>query len=173
MIQATIICQKCRQSNPSGATQCVSCGEPLPKPVEIFLSYAHEDEALKKKLVTHLSILQRTRGTFLWHDRDIKAGDDWATAIDDHLKTADIILLLISAYFLASNYCYSIEMEAAMERHKLGQAKVVPIILRPVELEDTPFMRLQALPQGAKAVSTWQNQDEAWLNVVQEIKRIL
>ncbi len=174
-LKPTIICQnpKCKTENRGDARFCIKCGEPLPKPVRIFISYAHEDEHLEKKLITHLSPLQRVRGTLVWHDRDIKAGNDWTTDIDNNLLAADIILLLVSADFMVSAYCYSVEMKAAMERNEKGEARVIPIILRPTELEGTPFMKLQALPHGAKPVSRWSDIDDALLDVVKGIKAVL
>src|SRR5579859_1778518 len=121
MIQSTIICKECDTPNPAGTAACTTCGTALPKPKRIFLSYAHEDENMKKKLEKHLSVLQRVRGALLWNDRDIKAGEGWATDIDENLKAADIILLLISDDFMASNYCYSVEMAKAMEMRKEGK----------------------------------------------------
>src|SRR5436305_14218404 len=103
-----------------------------PDAVNVFISYAHEDELLRQQLDTHLSLLRRQELISDWHDRQILAGDDWRRDIDQHLETASIILLLISPDFLASDYCYEIEMQRALERHKLGEARVIPIILRPV-----------------------------------------
>lgn len=146
-----------------------------PEPVEIFLSYSHEDEKLKQDLLKHMAILGqgRTGRVIVWHDRDIKAADNWKQQIDTHLASAKIIILLISSDFIASDYCYSIEMEAAMERYEKGEARIVPIIVRPVEWEETPFHKLQALPHNAKAVVKWSIPDEAWVDIVKEIKKIL
>src|SRR2546423_15619257 len=105
------------------------------KNVEIFISYAHEDEALLNKLKAHLRPLQREGLIDTWYDRDISAGTDWKREIDIQLKTAQIILLLVSPDFIASDYCYSVEMQQAMERHEKGEARVIPIILRPVYWE--------------------------------------
>src|SRR6266446_4956615 len=99
--------------------------------VEVFYSYAHEDEPFRKELETHLGTLRRQGLITQWHDRNIGAGTDWAQEINAHLNTAHIILLLISSDFIASEYCYSIEMTRAIERHKAGTARVIPIILRP------------------------------------------
>lgn len=173
MIQPTIICQHCKTSNPGAARFCSECGQPLPRPASIFVSYAREDERLKSKLITHLSTLQRVRGALIWHDRDITAGNDWSTSINAYLQSATIILLLISPDFVASQYCYSVEMQAAMDLAAKGQARVIPIILRPTELEGTPFMRLQALPRNARPISTWPNEDMALVDVVKGIKAIL
>ena len=141
--------------------------------VKVFFSYSHKDEALRDELATHLSLMKRRGFIEAWHDREISAGREWANAIDDNLNTADIILLLVSANFLASDYCYEIEMQRAMERHEARQARVIPIILKPVDWRDAPFAKLQALPKNAKAVTTWQDKDEAFLNVVQGIRRVV
>lgn len=182
---AQIICQDCKRSNQEDARFCSGCGKPLPpqvapeankpKPVEIFLSYSHADEDLKNQFLKHMAILGRGRAdlALIWHDRDIEASENWRQQIDTHLALAKIILLLISADFIASDYCYSNEMETAMKRHERNEAKVVPIIVRPVEWDETPFHKLQALPRGAKPVIQWASRDEAWVDVVKNIKKIL
>src|SRR2546421_12707822 len=101
--------------------------------VEVFCSYAHEDEAWRQKLETHLSLLRRQGLISLWHDRLIVPGTDWAKTIDMQLETASIILLLVSADFFASDYCYGTEMKRALERQKAGEAQVIPILVRPVD----------------------------------------
>ncbi|MFL5697142.1 MAG: TIR domain-containing protein [Ktedonobacteraceae bacterium] len=141
------------------------------KALELFYSYAHNDEKWRKKLETHLSTLQRQKFITGWHDRNISAGTEWATEIDTHLNTAHIILLLISPDFISSEYCYSVEMMRAMERHKAGEAHVIPIILRPTDCKGTPFEQLQALPTNAKPVTRWPDRDEALLNVANGIRR--
>lgn len=97
---------------------------------KVFFSYAHEDEALRDKLETHLSLLKRQGVIETWHDRRIGPGDAFGDDIDTALETSDIVLLLVSADFLASDYCHDIEMRRALERHAQGLARVVPIILR-------------------------------------------
>src|SRR6266480_3613729 len=101
-------------------------------PVTIFFCYAREDEALLNKFKTHLRPLQREGLIAVWHDRDISAGTEWEPEISKYLNTAQIILLLVSPDFMNSDYCYGIEMKQALERHERGEAKVIPIILRPV-----------------------------------------
>lgn len=142
-------------------------------PVEVFYSYSHKDEKLRNKLNNHLALLQRQGLINGWTDRMIEAGDDWKHEVSKHLNTAQIILLLISADFIASDYCYSLEMERALERHKNGEARVIPILLRPVDWESSPFSQLQALPKDAKAVTTWKNRDEAFKNIAQGIRGVL
>jgi type II secretory pathway pseudopilin PulG len=122
--------------------------------VKVFCCYAREDEALLNKLKAHLRPLEREGLIELWHDRDISAGTEWEREIDTHLNTAGIILLLVSPDFMNSDYCYGVEMKRALERHERGEARVIPIILRPVLWEDAPFSKLQTLPKGAKHVVT-------------------
>src|SRR5260221_6315244 len=147
----------------------------MQEPIEMFVSYAREDEQLRRELEKQLSILKREGSLTFWTDRQIIAGEEWAQEIDKHLNTAHIILLLISPDFLASSYCYSIEMQRALERHKSGEAYVIPIILRPVLWQQTPFGTLQALPSGAEPITSrrWYNRDEALLDVVLGIRRVI
>ena len=138
--------------------------------VKVFVSYSHKDEALKLELDDHLSSLKQSDTIAYWHDRNIGAGTEWAKEIDQNLNSADIILLLISASFISSRYCWGIELKRAMERHEAGNACVIPIVIRPAVWKNTPIAKLQAFPKDAKAITSWANQDEAFVNVVEGIQ---
>jgi hypothetical protein len=139
--------------------------------IKIFCSYAHEDEALLNKLRVQLRPLEREGLIELWHDRDISAGTEWEHEIDAHLDTADIVLLLVSPDFMNSNYCYGIEMKQAIDRHNAGEARVIPILLRPTDWQGAPFDKLQALPTNAEPTTCWRNRDKAFLDVEQGIRK--
>jgi len=143
--------------------------------VEILCCYARKDQLLLNNLKSHLMPLQRQGRITLWADTDIDAGMEWENEIDKHLDTAQIILLLVSPDFIASEYCYGKEMKRAMARYEAGEAQVVPVILRSVLWEDTPFGKLQALPTGARPVISpqWHNQDEALYNVAFCIRKVV
>jgi hypothetical protein len=141
--------------------------------VKLFISYAHEDEKLREKLVKQLSTLKRQGAIEGWHDRDITAGSEWSGQIDEHLEQAGIILLLISADFLDSDFCSDVELKRAMERHKSGSARVIPIILRSCDWQSAPFGKLQALPKDAKPVREWESQDKAFTNIVQGLRKVI
>jgi len=143
------------------------------KPLDIFIAYSHRDEELRDELVRHMSIFDRQGIVSTWYDRRITPGGNWRNEIDSHLKNAHIILLLISSDFLASDYCYDIEVKQAIKQHKNKQSRVIPIILRPVEWEGAPFSNLQALPKDGKPITTWENLDEAFLNVANGIRRVI
>ena len=143
------------------------------EPLGVFISYSHKDENLKEELEVHLSTLKRQGKIKPWQDRSIEAGTEWDTTIKAELEAAQIILLLITPRFMASDYINDIELTRAMERHKAGTARVIPIILKPVDLKDTALSQLQALPKDAKPVTRWDDQDEAFLNVVQGIRRVV
>lgn len=140
-------------------------------PVEVFFFYAYKDETYKDELLTHLATLRRQKVIAAWHDRMIGAGTEWEGQIDTHLKSARVILLLISPDFIASDYCNDVEVAEAMRRHEAGDARVIPISVRPVDAAGMPFMKLQGLPKDFKPVSTWSNRDEAWLDVAKGIRR--
>ena len=142
-------------------------------PFEVFVSYAHVDESMRRALEAHLSPLARTWRIALWHDRRIGAGHDWAAEIDERIESADIILLLVSPYFVASEYCYGIEMTRAVERHRAGAATVIPGILGPCQWDELPFAEIQALPTDARPITLWDNEDEAYLDVVNGLRNSL
>jgi hypothetical protein len=142
-------------------------------PALIFASYSHQDETLHDELAKHLKPLEREGMIRPWHDRRITAGKEFAAVIDAELNRADIILLLVSPDFVASEYCWGKEMLRAMERHDAGEAVVVPIILRPIDWHKTPFGKLLALPKDGKPITTWLNRDDAFLNVAQGIRDVV
>jgi hypothetical protein len=140
-------------------------------PARVFISYAHADETFRDQLEKQLSILQRAGIVEIWNDRRLVAGEEWDHGIRFELERADIILLLVSPDFIASDYINDVEIARAMERHQAGSACVIPVILRPCKWEIAPFAKLQALPKDAKAISKWPNIDEAYLDVANGIHR--
>lgn len=140
--------------------------------LRIFYSYSHKDEKLRAKLETHLSLLQHQGFVQGWNDRKIGAGEDWKGQISKNLEEADIIFLLISADFLASHYCYDVEMVHALERSEEGSAQTIPIILRDVDWHQSPVGHLQALPKDGRPINGrgWRTQDEAWTDVARGIR---
>jgi hypothetical protein len=135
-------------------------------PFEVFISYAHKDRALRDELATHLSNLRNQGIISDWFDGDISPGTEWEPLIMTRLHRAQIILLLISADFLASHFCYSIEMTQSLARHDAHQARVIPILLRPTDWQGAPFARLKLLPTDGKAVTRWPTHDDAFEDIV-------
>lgn len=146
--------------------------------IATFCCYAHKDIDLLQELKSHLSPLQRLNVVNMWDDGDINAGTEWGPEIKKHLNDAKIILLLISADFINSDYCYSTEMQQALERHEQREARVVPILLRPVSgWEMVPpgkiqIGKLQALPKNTEPVTKWIDRDAAWKDVAEGIGRV-
>ena len=136
----------------------------------VFFSYSHEDEPLRDKLEQQLAILKRNGVISTWHDRRLPAGSEFDHGIDENLNKADVVLLLVSPAFLASDYCYDVELKCAMARHAAGEARVIPVILRPCDWHDALFGRLLATPTDGKPVTLWPNTDEAFLTVAKAIK---
>jgi hypothetical protein len=142
------------------------------KGLRLFISYSHADEELKNDLLKHLEPLKKLGLIETWHDRQIKPGDEWDQKISSNLENAQIILLLVSIDFINSSYCYDIELEQALELEDEKRARVVPVILRTCMWRNTPFSKLQALPKDAKAVSLWDDRDDALLNVAEGVRRV-
>jgi hypothetical protein len=138
--------------------------------ITVFFSYSHKDEAFRDELETHLSALKRQGVIATWHDRRIGAGREVHKEISESLEKADIILLLVSPYFIASDYCYEVEMTRALERHDKGEARVIPVILHPCDWQATLFGKLLAVPGDGKPVSKFPNQHDAFLQITKAIK---
>lgn len=139
------------------------------RPIEIFFSYAHEDEELMDVVRLQLVVRERMGEIVKWHDRMIPAGDEWRTQIDHRIEHAHVILLFMSPHFLASRYCYEIEGEIALRRHREGNARVIPVVLRACDWTVTPFGELQALPRDGVPITQWPDMDQASLDVARSI----
>lgn len=142
----------------------------MPAP-RVFISYSHADEAMRDQVEKQLKALQRQGVIELWHDRRIEPGQDFAQQIDSHINEDEIILLLVSADFISSNYCYEIEMQRAIERHHSDEAIVIPVILRACDWQSLPFGKLQAVPEDGKPIKQWADIDEALLQVTIGVKK--
>jgi hypothetical protein len=138
--------------------------------VSIFISYSHRDERFLRQLETHLALLWREGIIEAWHDRRIGAGEEWQGAIESQLDSSRMVLFLVSADFLASDFCYGEEMDRVLRDHETGRIRAVPIILRPVDWETSPLARFQALPKDAKPLTKWRDRDEAWRSVAKGIR---
>jgi hypothetical protein len=140
----------------------------------VFCSYSHRDEHYLEVLKTWLVSLERDGLIEEWHDSMISAGSEWEEDIAEHLETSDMVLLLITPYFMASQYIYEKEISRAVENHRQGKARVIPIIVRPSPpWKSTPFGRLKALPKDGKPITAWSNQDDAWLDVFKGVQRAI
>ncbi|MFL5656114.1 MAG: toll/interleukin-1 receptor domain-containing protein [Ktedonobacteraceae bacterium] len=140
--------------------------------IKIFYCYARKDEKLRDELEKHLGPLKRSGWIITWHDHEIQPGAERESEIDARLRKADIILLLVSPDFIHSDYCDA-QMHRALERHKAGEVRVIPVILRPVDWKATPLSELQVLPEYANPITRWSDRDEAFESVVMGIREIV
>lgn len=137
--------------------------------LQIFIAYSRKDTAFLDELRTHLNPLERTNKVKIWYDGKIEPGVVWEVAIKENLHSADIILMMVSADAIASDYFYEKEMKDALERHSNGRARVIPLILRPCAWQATQLGELQALPRDGKPVSTWPDRDDAYANAISSL----
>jgi TIR domain len=143
-------------------------------PVRVFYSYSHADARMLERLRKHLAILRRHGLISEWHDRDIEAGAEWRDEIARELDEADLILLLVSADFLASDFCYEEEMVRAIARADRAEATVIGVMLRPVDGWNlTPFARFQIVPRNARPITQWASADEAYSDVAASIRSVI
>ncbi len=143
------------------------------KVIEVFISYAQEDERLMLKLEKHLATLKHQGYVTFWNNLRINAGKEWDNEINEHLSTAHVILLLISSDFMASDYCTSVEVKQALLRHDAGECRVIPIILRPVNWRIATVNKLRPLPADGKSVTEWHNKDKAFVNIAEGIQKVI
>lgn len=136
----------------------------------IFISYCHKDEELRDIFETHLAMLKREQKISVWHDRRIVIGENLDNTISENLISADIVILLISADFLNSDYCFEKEMRAAMERQREGSARILSVILRPCDWQSAPFAKDLVAPKDGRPVTKWPTYDDAFLDVVNQLK---
>ena len=140
--------------------------------IRIFLSCAEEDKDFLHALETQLSSLKREGLIKCYNRYGLSPGIDWQEKAKEYLNAADIILLLVSPAFVASDYCYTEEAAPAMALHNNEKTRVIPVIVRPLEWERLVFGGLASLPIG-KAVSMWSNKDDALSNIVKGIKETI
>jgi len=143
------------------------------KSIDVFLSYTHQDEELHNQLAQQLKSLQRQGLIGALYDQEIRPGRHWSRDIDIHLNVANLILLLISPDYVASGYIYEGDLRRAINRHESGEARVIPIILRPTDWSGTPLGKLPILPRNAEPITMWHNLEEALLDVARSVRRVV
>lgn len=140
---------------------------------KVFFSYSQHDRSFLIDFQKHLSALVRQGKLQLWDDTKILPGEEWDKIIKQELANADIILLLVSNNFFATDYIWKVEITHALERHKCKEAIVIPIILSPCDWTSSCFSHLNALPLKGNPITTYSNHHIAWMEVVKGIHSIL
>ncbi len=143
------------------------------RPKKIFFSYSKHDRDMLEEFKKHLSSLQLRNVIQPWDDHDIRPGEEWDEKVKEALVSADIILLLVSADFMATKYIQEVEIKEAIRRYEEGGTIIIPVILRATDWEDMPFGKLNYLPVKGKTITSFEDRDEAWLTVVNGIKKVL
>jgi hypothetical protein len=139
----------------------------------VLFCYASEDQRMASLLKNHLGQLKHNELITIWDQGEISPGDEWKQTMNAYLQEAQIILLLMSSSFLASDYCYSMQMQEAIRRHEQQTARVIPIILRSVHWQGPPLDKLKVLPDEQKPISEWRPQDKGYANVVMNIAQVV
>lgn len=137
----------------------------------VFFSYSHADADLRAQLERHLAALRRQKLIDGWYDGEMLAGDELDPTVLANLDRADVILLLVSADFINSDYCYRVEMERAFERHEAGEARVIPVILRDCDWKHPPISNVLVTPKDGRPVTSWANKDEALTDVAKQVRK--
>lgn len=145
----------------------------MAKGLKVFISYSHMDEHALERLTKHLAVLKREGSVREWFDQKILPGGDIDAQISEHLEECQVFIAIVSADFLSSHYCYDRELKRALERHELGSMTVMPIIVQACDWKASPLGQLKALPKDGKPVADWTNENNAWFDVVGQIRRLI
>lgn len=140
--------------------------------MKAFISYSHKDSNYLERLKVHLAQMKRDGQITDWTDEEIHAGGSLNNEISNVLNSSELFFALLSPDYIASNYCYNKEFETAQRMQEDGKIIIVPIILEPCDWQRTPFGNLKALPKDGKAVSEWTNPNNAFMNVIDELRRL-
>ena len=124
-------------------------------PWQLFYSYSHKDSDLRERLATYLAPLKQQNKIEEWYDRRIEPGQNWEKEITDRLDSANLFILLVTGDFLASDYCFGVEVERALARLKKGEVKIVPILAKPCLWQESRFSELQMVPRDTKPMTSW------------------
>lgn len=143
--------------------------------MKAFISYSHRDAELLDKLHEHLAALRREGLLETWTDREIDAGGEIDEEVAQAMDEAGLFLLLVTASFLNSDYCYQREFERAQQKRAAGKAIIVPLILREVDWDIPALRKYKALPTDGKPVVSrhWHSEDEAFASIATGLRRML
>jgi hypothetical protein len=140
--------------------------------IRLFVAYARADKAIMDRLNQNLKTFKKAKLIDdIFYDGDILPGEEWDKKIKSALEKADIVILLISDDFLASDYCYNQEMANALEYHEKKQKVIIPIIVRYCSWEYSPIAKLQVLPKNGVPIVTsdWKSPDLPYKQITDEL----
>ena len=144
-----------------------------PPRAKVFVSFSHKDDKYRMQLESQLTLLQRKGYVDWWTDMRLLPGTEWEAEILRRLDEADIILCLVSIHFLASEFCWSKELRRAIERHRAGSARVIPVFVRVCQFQETPIELLQGVPHSSKPIFKWADRHQAWAEVAKGIQKVV
>jgi internalin A len=145
------------------------------RPLRVFFSYSHKDEEYRDELDVHFAMLRNRGLVETWHDRKIIPGEEWDDTIKQQLQEADLVLLMISADFLHSNYIMNEELKILRERHQKGENfDTIPIFTRECDTEGFEFLKYQGAQQDKQSEMPWiaaaTNRDAVYTAIVKRVK---
>ncbi|MGI0115866.1 toll/interleukin-1 receptor domain-containing protein [Zooshikella sp. RANM57] len=142
------------------------------QPLKMFISYCHKDEEFLNELREHLHPLTKKELIEIWHDKDLVAGDHLDSKILTQLESADLVVCLISAQYISSYSCFEKELVESFSRMSETNARIIPVIIKPCSWKETFIVNYLCLPKDGKAIASWGDKDEGYVNVVEEIKKV-
>lgn len=137
-------------------------------PVKAFISYSHKDKDGLEALISSLAMAKRVGNLTLWYDKAIDAGEEWEKRIFEELHNSDIVLCLVSADFINSDFCDR-ELNNALNRHLEGEQKVIPVQWRSCHWDNLPISKLQGLVNQSIKSLPENEQDLAWTEAAKKL----
>jgi hypothetical protein len=145
----------------------------MAKGLKAFISYSHLDEPALERLKKHMAMLKRDGSIVEWFDQKIMPGGDIDAEISAHLQECELFIPLVTADFLDSKYCYERELARALARHEEGTMRVLPVIVQACDWKASPLGKIKALPKDGKPIADWTNENNAWLDVISQLRRVI
>lgn len=143
------------------------------RPKKVFISYSKSDKAHLEELRKHLMTFVRNGKIEIWDDTQLIPGEVWETRINAELHAADIVLFLVSANLINTDFVWNIEIPIAKKRRSEAGVHFIPIIVSDCFWSETDFALFNALPSKGKPISTFEDKNTAWTEVVKGIARLL
>ncbi len=140
--------------------------------VPIFCAAAPEDHVWLAHWEKHLWALQAAERITIWSEAYIFSGQSRDAQVEEYLSHAKIVVFLLSADFFADHKCLKV-LTQALNYARLGNTRIIPLLLRATILDETALGGLAYLPTNGRPVANWSNRDDAFQNCVRGLKQVL
>lgn len=143
------------------------------RPLRILIAYAPEDSTWIERFHAHISVLQASYPSHQWYNCELRTESAAIQLAETYFNTADLIILFMSADFLALNRYYEHSIEHIMKRSNAEETRLIPVLLRSIYWNASPLSRYQPLPSNGQFINQWPDHDAAFTHVVQQLGAVI